>query len=849
MKQKTNNSTPYDSADALPVKSQFIEKRRLNQLKALQIMGQTVTSSLDLETVFDTVLQQIVKVVHATGASILLSDANGLYFAAACGKGSHSLKGQHVPLQGSVAGIVFQTAKALVITDAVTSKRVHRPSGQLTGQTVGSLLAAPLRIGDQTLGVMEAVHTQQNKFGDDDLRLLETAASWASIAIRNARQHADLERQIQERSEMELARQTAEASNRAKSEFLANMSHEIRTPMNAILGFSHLALKSASDTKQKDYLTKVQSSAYLLLQLLDNILNYSKLEAGRVELEVAPFRLDLELERLAMVFSANAAEKDLKLNLSIAPDVPVELLGDPVRLLNALENFVDNAIKFTEQGSILINVETQKYQDSMVTLRFTFRDTGIGMSTTQIAQLFQPFVQADASTTRKYGGLGLGLAISKRLIDIMDGTITVESKPSVGSVFTVILPFFLQPETPKHQVMPAIRGNLRVLVVDDDSSSCLLFENILRSMKFAVSITSSGLAALAELERAIQAQEQPYDLVILDCKAPGQDGLGIAHSIKTNQRLPQAPAIIVTTTHGNQTLFEQANQLHLDGFLLKPINSSLLLDCIQDIFWQRWPSQADAALLAQLEEQHTEALIGKRVLLVEDNEINRQIAREIMQKVGITVLEAQDGQQAIEMVLKYAAQLDAVLMDVAMPGMDGYEATRRILSRPIGKALPIIAMTANAFREDRQKSLQAGMVDHIAKPIDPQEFLNVLTKQFFSVPGGANAEPLTNLNNTQTEEAAYTPSSKAKLKEFAKPEIIPPATKNDPSAIHELKPLLLELSRLLEQCDTEALSVVGVLQEHAQNAILQKQLVYIQARLQEYDFIAATKALEVLLSE
>jgi two-component system sensor histidine kinase/response regulator len=723
-----SRKTPsYDQSLVKPTPSQAetgsVDKRRLNQLKALNRMGQSVTSSLNLETVFQQVLLQIVRVVHATGASILLPGVDALVFAAACGKGSETLLNQGVPLENSVAGRVFLTGRAVVVSDAVTSKRVYRASSQLTGQQVGSLLAVPLRVENQILGVMEAVHTRQHKFGDDDLRLLETAASWASIAISNARQHADLERRLQEKNEMELARRAAEAANRAKSEFLANISHEIRTPMNAIVGFSHLALKTEPNPKQQDYLIKIQSSAYSLLGILEDILNFSRLETNRLEIEAAPFHLDQLLHTISEGMVAKAEEKGIEMRVAIAPDVPVVLIGDALRLRDVLVHLVDNAVKFTDCGSVLFNVETVKYQDQVVTLRFIIRDTGIGISPQQMAHLFQPFDQADSSTTRKFGGAGLGLAISKRLVDLMGGSIDVESMPSVGSTFRLEIPFVMQPEPPKHQVMPAISGKLRILVVDDDSAACMLFENILRSMKFAVSIVDSGLAALAELERAVEENEQAYDLVIMDWKAAGIGGMETARNIKTDPRLPQPPAIVITTAQGSQDLLHQVEELKLEGLLVKPLSSSLLLDTIQDIFRKRGSQDPRFSTPAQPKEIQTAIPTGKWVLLVEDNEVTRLLTREILENAGISVLEAKDGKEAMGMAEKNAAQLNAVLMDVAMPSMNGYEATRYIRRIPACKDLPIIAMTANAMNGDREKSLAAGMNDHITKPVEPQELL------------------------------------------------------------------------------------------------------------------------------
>jgi signal transduction histidine kinase/CheY-like chemotaxis protein len=780
------------------------ENRPLNQLQALYEMGQTVTSSLNLDTVLQSVLTQIVSVVRATGASILVPEADSLIFAAACGQGAETLINQCVPLEGSVAGMVFHTGKAVVISDAVTSKRVYRASEQLTGQQVGSLLAVPLRIEDQFLGVMEAVHTQQHKFGDDDLQLFETAASWASMAISNARQHADVKRQLLERNEMELARRAAEATSRAKSEFLANMSHEIRTPMNAIIGFNHLALKSEKDPKQVSYLTKIQTSAYALLEILEDILNYSKLETGRLEIEETPFDLDKVLINIFTLSEAKANEKGLELHLRMEPNLPAKLIGDPLRLKDILINLLDNAVKFTDRGEIQISVDTVCYQDQIVTVRFIVSDSGIGMDDRQMASLFQPFVQADSSTTRKYGGTGLGLAICKRLLDLMGGSIQVKSKLSVGSSFIITIPLFLQPETSKRQIMPAILGKLRVLVADDDMVSRMLFENMLRGMKFAVSVVDTGVSAIVELERASEAGEQPYDLLILDWKAAGMDNLEIVKNIKTDQCLPQPPAIILTTTYGSQELFHVAENSPIDGFLVKPVNSSLLLDTIQDIFWQRHSQGDETAQLSLYEARHNYDLAGTFVLLVDDNEINRIVARNIMQQAGIFVTEAGNGQEAVEIVTENQLAFNAILMDMAMPVMNGYEAAQRIRSSPAGKDIPIIAMTANNTVEDRDKSREAGIDDYIPKPVSPQELLTILD--------------------------AWVP------------------TDSDRKVGFELEPLFTELRALLKQHDTEAVLVLDIIRGQAQLCKLQKQLEKLQRLVQSYDFDGAVRFLDRLLA-
>ena len=946
---RTSPDKPVLQPDSSSPEAESVKKRRLVQLEALYKMGQTVTSSLNLETVFQKVLLQTVRVVRATGASIFLPEADGLVFAAACGKGAEALVNQQVPLDNSVAGVVFQTGKAVVISDAVTSKRVYRVSSQFTGHQVGSLMAVPLRVEKQILGVMEAVHTQQHKFGDDDLRLLETAASWASIAISNARQHADLGQRLQERDEMEMARRAAEAASRAKSEFIANISHEIRTPMNAIVGFSHLALKAGPDTKQQDYLTKIQTSAYTLLGILEDILNFSKLETNRLEIEAAPFQLDKVLNNVSASMAAKAEEKGLEMRLIVAPDVPVALIGDALRLREVLLNLVGNAVKFTDQGNVQISVETVEYQNEVVTLRFIICDTGIGMSDQHIAHLFQPFAQADSSTTREYGGVGLGLAISKRLVDLMGGSLDVTSQPAVGSTFTLAIPFFLQPEPPKHQVTPAILGKLRVLVVDDDAASCMLFENMLQSMKFAVSIVDSGVVGLAELERAIEAGEQPYDLVILDWKAPGMGGLETARQIKTNSRLPQPPAIIITTAHGNQGLLRQVEELKLEGFLVKPLSSSLLLDTIQDIFWRRQPLVPRETLLESQGALHSSFSAGTRVLLVEDNEINRLLVREILEKAGIIVLEAKDGKEAVEIAEKGAAQLNAVLMDVSMPVMNGYEATRRIRRNSACKDLPIIAMTASAMSGDREKSLAAGMNEHITKPVDPQELLRVLVdwiqlpeiktsetapalaetiaepplplfpilpgidtqvgleradgscelyrkllfmfqanhamdihkikasletgniqsaiQQAHSLKGAAGAVGMEGLfrivgalETTLKQEEASREALLVQAEHLLNEALASIASLQTPAqaqgglsgqlenetGLQAVEPLLIQLRRHLEQHDTEALSVIDVIQKQVHSRTLQDHLGKLQTLLQGYDFNGALEYLNRL---
>ena len=798
------------------------DKQRLKRLQALYEMGQTVTSSLNLETVFQQVLEQVVSVVHATGASILLPDAEGLSFAAACGEGAEKLVGQHVPLEGSVAGRVFQNGKALLISDAIVSQSVHHSSAKSISQQVGSLLAAPLLLQNRVLGVMEAVHIEPRRFGEADLQLLETAASWAAIAISNARQHEAVKQQLLEKNKLHLARQAADAASLAKSEFLANMSHEIRTPLNAILGFTYLALKSEANPQQSDYLSKIQASAYALLGTIEGILKLSKLEAVQIEIESAPFRLDKVLNNVLNLMKAKAYEKGLDLALDLSAAAPVALVGDALQLRDLLVSLIGNAVKFTEKGGVSISVEPVNFENGAVTLAFAIRDTGIGIAPEQLEDLFQPFHQMDNSRTRKYGGVGLGLAISKRLVDMMGGQIEVGSLPGAGATFTLKLPFLLQLEHSKSQVAPAILGKLRVLVVEDDPEACTIYENMLHGMKFAVSFLNSELGALAELERAIRNGEQPYDLIILDWTTPDMDTLDIVRRIKTDPLLPQAPAMIVTTPPGREELLHQVEELQVDGSLIKPLTSSMLLDAIQDIFWLR-NSQDERFSLPDTATVQTGFAPETHILLVEDNDINRMMVRTFLSNVGLKVLDARDGYAAVQMAIQNASKLSAILMDIALPVMNGYEAARQIKSHPDCQHIPIIAMTANAMTGDREKSLAAGMKAHLTKPVNVQELLATLSYWILGKPDLAS-EPL-----PASEEIFGTPHL------------------SGDAEFEALRSRLLELKSLLEQHDVEALALAEQIQKPSGDGILKNQLQQLQVLLRRYDFGAALEQVNQFL--
>ena len=536
---------------------------------------------------------------------------------------------------------------------------------------------------------------------------------------------------ISERKRMEQelleAKIASDDANKAKGDFLANMSHEIRTPMNAVIGMTHLALKTHLTPKQLDYLNKIQASANSLLGIINDILDFSKIEAGKLDMEAVEFDLSETLDNVANVITVKAQEKEnLEVLFLLDSRIPNFLVGDPLRLNQILVNLGNNAIKFTEHGEIVLANKIVERSDEKITLQFSIRDTGIGMTAEQQANLFQAFSQADTSTSRKYGGTGLGLTISKRLVNMMGGEIWVESEPGKGSTFSFTADFGLGKETLKKRFLPSpdIRG-LKVLVVDDNATSRQIFQDILESFSFEVFLAASGKDALQEIERA--DKDKPFELVIMDWKMPGIDGIECSKQVKRHKSLNKIPAIILVTAYGREEIMRQADEIGLEGFLFKPVSPSMLFNAIMEVLGKE---VQDASLVGRKKEKKSEVLksiYGARVLLVEDNEINQQVALEILQSAGLKVAVANDGQKGVEAAMK--KQYDAILMDIQMPVMDGYTASREIrnLKSKIGN-VPIIAMTAHAMAGDEKKSIEAGMNDHVTKPIDPDQLFATLQK-------------------------------------------------------------------------------------------------------------------------
>jgi two-component system sensor histidine kinase/response regulator len=516
------------------------------------------------------------------------------------------------------------------------------------------------------------------------------------------------------------AREAAIEAVEVKSRFLANMSHEIRTPLNAIVGLSHLMLRGLLPGQQRDYVTKIQSSARMLMDVINGVLDFSKIEAGKLGLETTTFFLDEVLEGVANVVAVPAQEKNLELLFSLSAEVPIALEGDPLRLGQVLTNLINNAVKFTQAGEVVVGVEPVMRSEARVRLRFSIRDTGIGLAPEQMAKLFAPFTQVDDSTTRRFGGTGLGLAISRQLIELMGGQIEVESAPGVGSTFSFTVELGIAAVGPTVQP-PAVKlRGLRVLVADDHSVSRLVLQRYLRDMSFSAETVPSGSEALLALHAAEEAG-RPFDLVLVDWKMPGPDGLETSRRIKAMLRQP--PTIIMVTAHGRDEVAPLIERLGIAGLLVKPVTRSVLLDSISRVMG-RAPAREVRA-----DDRAPAILRGARVLVVEDNEINQQVARELLESAGVEVTIAGNGREAVAAVTAGGRErFDAVLMDLQMPEMDGYQATRELRSQLRFATLPIVAMTAHALETEKERCRQVGMNDHVAKPVDPAELFTVLAR-------------------------------------------------------------------------------------------------------------------------
>ncbi|WP_196887804.1 response regulator [Rubrivivax gelatinosus] len=613
-------------------------------------------------------------------------------------------------LDGAAAGIAWVRDGRFVQCNRRLAELVGQPALALLGRPVSALDA-----GDGGAFAADAGVAREHLLRREDGSTFWARVSTSAIDPEDAGkglvvQVIDVSAEHAAAEDRERARRLAEDAARTKSDFLANMSHEIRTPLNAVIGMTRILSRTEMSPRQQDCVSKIQDSSHHLLAVVDDILDFSRLEAGKLRIEQVEFDLEALLQHVGAQVAERAAAKDLEFVIDVAPEVPARLVGDPLRLGQVLINYVNNAVKFTDDGEIAIEVRELARLGPRSMLELAVRDTGIGISPEQRQRLFQSFQQADSSTTRRFGGTGLGLAICRRLATLMGGDVGVDSEVDVGSTFWLRLPLPIAGETAETAAAPppAAFAGRRLLVVDDHGQARAVTASLLRRQGFSVDSADSAAAALDLVERAFAASA-PYALAVVDWKMPGTDGLELA--LRLRSAPPPRPQVLLMT-HGDPAELARLTGADVAPEVLqKPVSASALHDALARVLGGTPRAGVHAESGAALRFD------GLQALLVEDNDINREVGVELLREHGLEVDTAHDGREAVHCVRE--RHYDIVFMDMQMPVMDGLDATRAIRLLPGGTALPIVAMTANALPADRERCLAAGMDDHVAKPIDP----------------------------------------------------------------------------------------------------------------------------------
>ncbi len=690
-------------------------QRALKETADLNEIARIVNSTLDVGRVKDIIYEGLQSLFRFDQMGVFLLDNEtgrlrlrlqaGLPFAKEL---DECLINEGLPLRDNdslpAASVLSNTS---IFTGRISAEAVEQSSANAKliyqHNPMASLLVCPLEIENRAIGcIFFSARDEAFELSKSDIKSIERYVTQLGAALRNAELF----------QEAEESRAEAEAANETKGAFLANMSHEIRTPMNAIIGLTGLCLETELTPKQEDYLVKVDGAANALRTIIDDILDFSKLEAGKFEIESIPFSLNDVLDNLATICMVRCQEKHLELVFQRDPSLPDTLLGDPTRLGQVLINLAGNSIKFTEEGQIVVEARQVNLDDDKVAVRFDVRDSGIGMNEEQLGRLFKSFSQADSSISRQYGGTGLGLAISQQLTELMGGEIEVSSEPGVGSSFHFTLEFPVADVEVDRLAKGDEPKGLNVLVVDDNAASRDILREYLESFGYSVTLAESGEEALTVMQPT-----HSFDLVLLDWMMPGMTGLDVALAIRETE---SPPKIVLLSAW---TMPSREHRAIVDAFLSKPIKPSALLDTIMVAFGKDVVKRRRSLGLATGPDDLA-AIRGARVLVVDDSDINLQIACELLQKVPLVLETASSGEEAVSKAR--ANNYDCILMDIQMPGIDGYTATGLIREGHAFDDLPIIAMTANVMAEDRARTREAGMNGHVAKPVEPSDLYKAL---------------------------------------------------------------------------------------------------------------------------